>query len=74
MRGYEVFRSVSAACSCDLAVLKDKRLLRVEVRTGVWNLRGELSCSFPDEDIGKQDVLAIVSRDMKTIVYKPEML
>lgn len=32
-RGYEVFRSVSPSCSCDLAVLKDGKLLRIEVKS-----------------------------------------
>src|SRR5207244_171702 len=29
---YEVFRAISAACSCDLAVLKNGKLLRIEVK------------------------------------------
>lgn len=33
-RGYEVFRALSPTCSCDLIVLKDGLLKRVEVRTG----------------------------------------
>lgn len=32
-KGYEVFRAVSPSCSCDLAILRDGRLLRVEVKT-----------------------------------------
>ena len=37
-KGYAVFRSLSPACSCDLAILKEKRLLRVEVKTGYYAL------------------------------------
>ena len=33
-RGYEVFRALSPHASCDLAILHDGKLLRVEVRTG----------------------------------------
>ena len=33
-RGYHVFRALSSACDCDLAILKDERLLRIEVTTG----------------------------------------
>jgi len=33
-KGYHVFRAQSPSCPCDLAILKDNRLLRVEVRTG----------------------------------------
>ena len=32
-KGYNVFRSLSPACPCDFVILKDKQLLRVEVRT-----------------------------------------
>lgn len=34
-RGFEVFRSVSQDCSCDLIVLKDGQAQRVEVKTAV---------------------------------------
>ena len=33
-KGYEVFRAVSPACSCDLVIAKNGNLLTVEVRTG----------------------------------------
>lgn len=37
-RGYEVFRALSAACSCDLIALgPDQVPLRIEVRTGRFN-------------------------------------
>ena len=32
-RGYDVFRALSPSCPCDLAVLKNGKLLRIEVRT-----------------------------------------
>jgi hypothetical protein len=34
-RGYEVFRALSPACSCDLIALAGGRSLRIEVRTGI---------------------------------------
>ena len=33
-RGYEVFRALSPACSCDLVGFKNKKLFRVEVTSG----------------------------------------
>src|SRR5262245_42807567 len=39
-RGYEVFRALSPSCSCDLAVLREGRLLRVEVRTAYYSKAG----------------------------------
>lgn len=33
-KGWEVFRTVSQSCSCDLIVIKNKKILRIEVRTG----------------------------------------
>jgi hypothetical protein len=32
-KGYHVFRSCSPSCPCDLAILKDEKLFRVEVKT-----------------------------------------
>lgn len=34
LRGFDVFRALSPQCSCDLAILRDGKLLRVEVRSG----------------------------------------
>lgn len=33
VKGYDVFRALSPSCPCDLAILKDSKLLRIEVRT-----------------------------------------
>ena len=56
-QGFEVFRAVSPSCSCDLAILKDHRLVSVEVRTGYRALNG--SIQWPKKDM-RGDVLAIV--------------
>src|SRR5436190_19825132 len=40
-RGYEVFRSLSSASRCDLAVLMKKKLYRVEVRTAYLSPGGQ---------------------------------
>jgi len=66
--GFEVFRSVSQSASCDIAILSDSKLYRIEVTTGVWTRGGFLN-SVP-HDRNKYDVLAIViGRD---VFYKKE--
>jgi hypothetical protein len=59
-RGYEVFRSVSQDCSCDLLALKDGKASRIEVRTGYSNKGGTVGCSISEKDFGRFDILAIV--------------
>ena len=59
-RGFEVFRALSPASSCDLAVLTDKRrLLRVEVRTAYLR-GGEPYLNVAKKDPGRQDFYALV--------------
>ena len=67
-RGFEVFRALSPNCSCDLAILRDGRLLKVEVttsyrnpRTGVIHRRKKTSERF--------DILAMVVG--AEIIYEP---
>jgi hypothetical protein len=57
-RGYHVFRAMSPACPCDVAVLCNKQLLRVEVTTGAISGNGNIS--HPTKDASKFDILAIV--------------
>lgn len=69
-RSYEVFRSVSAHCSCDLAILKEGKLLKVEVTTGYRNKRtGNLLCSKRRSE--KFDILAVVVSG--EIIYEPTL-
>lgn len=68
-KGFEVFRAVSQACSCDLAILKAGKLRRVEVRTAQINkVTGHILKNLPKPD--RYDVLAFVLPD--TIIYDPE--
>ena len=69
-RGYEVFRAVSSHCSCDLSILKDGKLTRVEVTTGTLGIKGKIS--FPKKQNTKSDLIAVVMRDGK-IHYFPEL-
>lgn len=67
-RGYHVFRALSQACPCDLAILKNGKLIRVECTTGTYN-RNPNSWSHPLKDNKKYDVLAVVFH--KEIKYIP---
>lgn len=71
-RGYEVFRAVSPSCSCDLAILKDNKLVRVEVRTAQRNqVTGNVL--YPNPDRNRFDVLALVLLADNEIIYIPEL-
>lgn len=67
LKGYEVFRAVSSACSCDLAILKNGKLLRVEVKTGAY-YNGKLYAN--KGKIHQYDILAIVDPIKNQILYK----
>lgn len=68
LKGYEVFRSVSHTCSCDLIVLKDGRTQRVEVKTG--RRQGKKFTYFKQRPI-KADVLVVVLPD--ELIYTPPL-
>ena len=70
IKGYEVFRSLSQSCSCDVAILKSKKLLRVEITTGYYT--NSKKVSYPPHDLSKYDLLAVVTKDGK-IHYVPEL-
>ena len=63
--GYEVFRAVSPACSCDIAILKNKILTRVEVRSGCILPSGKIT--FATSSNERYDIMAIVTKE--GIVY-----
>ena len=72
-RGYQVFRSVSAHAECDLVILKDGRLLTVEVRTSQRKMSGEVSLS-PLNVRMRADIGAIVVFMGRTeITYVPPL-
>lgn len=70
-RGYDVFRALSPSCSCDLVILKNGRVIRVEVRTGVINTGGKIAHAWKEKDRDRSDVLAVVVNG--SIIYKPEL-
>lgn len=75
IRGYEVFRALSPGCSCDLAILKDGRLLRVEVRTGYrYNKLDGTERLFVNRPkrADRHDILAVCLSPSR-IVYEPPL-
>lgn len=70
LKGYEVFRAMSPACSCDLIINKAGAMKRIEVRSGYITMGGKVNCPFNHRDIGRSDILAIVVNDGKQIVYR----
>ncbi len=69
---FEVFKAVSAGASCDLIVMKNGAMTRIEVKCGRVNLDGRVTINL-NRNIGKFDVLAIVDR-RGTINYQMHTL
>jgi hypothetical protein len=69
VKGYAVFRALSPACPCDLVVLYDGRVFRVEVTTGHRSVGGNIQ--YPKKDNTRYDVLAVVVQD--AIVYSTDV-
>ena len=68
-KGYVVYRAIEGTASCDLAVLKNGRLLRIEVTTGHRKPYGGVGT--PKKDARKFDILAITLPE--TILYRPDL-
>lgn len=67
-RNMEVFRSVSPSTSCDLAVLCNGKLKRVEVTKAFYTPNGKVQ--FTKHKSEKYDVLALYFSDF-TVEYRP---
>ncbi len=70
-RGYEVFRALSQACSCDLLALKHGVAIRVEVRSASYNKNGTIG--FARSNIRGEQIAAVTHSD-GVIHYIPELL
>lgn len=70
-KGYAVFRALSPACVCDLAILSGQTLLRVEVTTAYLLKSGKRMA--PKKDPSNYDVLAHVISATGEIVYEPSL-
>lgn len=68
-KGYEVFRALSSGCSCDIAVLKSGKLLRIEVKTRRRTSSGNVSTAPTTHQVGKHDVMAIYVPGEPEIIY-----
>ena len=67
LRGYEVFRSISPHCSCDLMIQKDGNIYRVEVKTA--SLLDDGRYAYPTCDKEKSDIRAFVYMETGAILY-----
>jgi hypothetical protein len=67
-RGFDVFRAVSPACSCDLSIVRDHKMWRVEVTTG-YRYKDKLS--HGKKPSPKYDLLAVVVTLTGEITYFP---
>ena len=71
-KGYHAFRALSPSCPCDLAILKDNQLLKVEVRTTYLSTSGKpYKNRDKRDDSNSIDVYAWVLPDK--IIYEPEL-
>ena len=68
IRGFEVFRSVEPGATCDLAILQNNKLLRVEVKTTKYSSIGK---PYKPQKPIKADILASVMHDR--ILYTPSL-
>ena len=68
-KGYEVFHSCCPNSSCDLAILKDEKLLRIEVTTGWYSGNGNIH--YAPHKPNNFDTIAIVLPN--EILYKPHL-
>ena len=69
-RGFSVFRALSPSSPGDLAILKDGKLMIVEVTSGTRTYKNTLV--WPLHSNGKHDVIAIVEY-AGDITYIPEL-
>lgn len=71
-KGHEVYRAISAGSPCDLVIVRDTDILRVEVTTGRNSPSGKYY--VPNGKRGKttHDVLAVVLNGK--IIYEPAVL
>ena len=73
-RGWEVFRAVSPACSCDLIIHRAGVLLRVEVRTMNYYAKGDRWYVSAGSDPSRYDVLASWNPATEQPTYAPTLL
>jgi hypothetical protein len=69
-RGFGVFRALSPSCPCDLILMIDGALFRLEVRTGRRTVMSDrLQFPFSGKDVGRADILAVVEENWNITYY-----
>jgi hypothetical protein len=68
--GYDLFRAVSPACSCDLIAVTAGHSWRIEVRTGSYSPIGTPIYGWSGKDHVRSDVLAVVVNG-RDVIFKP---
>ncbi len=72
LQNFHVFRAVSPSCPCDLVVMKNQLLLRVEVTTGRRHVANQ-KIHFPAKDTAYFDILAVVVIEENLVVFTPDL-
>lgn len=67
-RGYQVFRALSPGSSCDMLVLKNNTVQRVEVTKGSRHTKDKNKLWWPKHDPSRYDIL-VVWEDSGLITY-----
>jgi hypothetical protein len=71
LKGYEVYRAISPASSCDLVALREGKAVRVEVTKGMR--RGKTQrLIWPRHEASRYDLLAVWESD-GSITYDPPL-
>jgi Holliday junction resolvase-like predicted endonuclease len=72
-RGFDLYRATSPACPCDLVAIRNGVVTRVEVKTGIRRLNGEIRpVKLSERQRRASDVVAYVAHDGE-ILYAPEL-
>lgn len=69
-KGYEVFRAMSPACSCDLLVSKNHKTLRVEVTTAKYSSSGKVQYT-PHDNENYDIIAAVLPEKIYYLPYEP---
>ena len=71
-KGFDIFRAMSPSASCDLIILKNKLLLRIEATTGYRLKNNKLY--YPKKDNQKSDCIAVYDESQNQVYYFPSDL
>src|SRR3972149_3193615 len=70
-KGFEVYRALSPASSCDLLAIKKGKMINFEVRTGYRGVNNG-KISYPKTNI-RAKLVAVVLYDKREVVYFPPL-